>query len=171
MKAIGYTSVGPIDRDDALIDFDMDKPKPTGRDILVQVQAISVNPVDYKIRIRRPPEGDQPGVLGWDAVGQVVEVGADATLFKAGDIVWYAGAVNRPGTNAEFHLVDERIVGHKPKKATTAEAAALPLTALTAWELMFTRSLFSTADMGRQGEILNDVHALFVFDSGHGSPG
>ncbi|MCB9968967.1 MAG: zinc-binding alcohol dehydrogenase family protein [Geminicoccaceae bacterium] len=139
MKAIGYRATGPIDRDDALIDFEMAKPSPRGRDLLVRVQAISVNPVDYKIRIRRAPEGDQPAVLGWDAVGEVAGTGDEATLFEPGDMVWYAGAIDRPGTNAEFHLVDERIVGRKPESASAAEAAALPLTTLTAYEMLLDR--------------------------------
>lgn len=139
MKAVGYKTPGPIDRDDALIDLELDRPKPSGRDLLVQVQAVSVNPVDYKIRQNRPAEPDVPAILGWDAVGEVVEVGDAVTGFKPGDAVWYAGAINRQGTNAEFHLVDERIVGSKPKNAAIAEAAALPLTALTAWEMLFDR--------------------------------
>lgn len=139
MKAVGYTQTGPIDRDDALIDFEMERPRPAGRDLLVRVQAISVNPVDFKIRLRRPPEGAAPAVLGWDAVGEVVAVGEAATAYKPGDLVWYAGAIDRPGANAEYHLVDERIVGAKPKTASSAEAAALPLTALTAYEMLFDR--------------------------------
>jgi NADPH2:quinone reductase len=139
MKAVGYRLPGPIDRDDALIDFDAQRPSPTGRDLLVQVQAISVNPVDFKIRRKRPPGGEGPEVLGWDAVGAVVEVGDGVTAFEPGDEVWYAGALKRPGANAELHLVDERIVGRKPKTASAAEAAALPLTALTAYEMLFDR--------------------------------
>lgn len=139
MKAVGYTSTGPIDREDALIDFEMERPTPTGHDLLVRVQAISVNPVDYKIRVRRQPEAGVPGILGWDAVGEVVETGDKASAFKRGDRVWYAGALDRPGTNAEFHLVDERIVGRKPESASPTEAAALPLTALTAHEMVFDR--------------------------------
>ncbi len=139
MKAVGYRAIGPIDRDDALIDFEMEMPSPKGRDLLVRVEAISVNPVDTKIRMRRAPEGDQPDVLGWDAAGQVVAIGDKVAAFKPGDQVWYAGAINRPGTNAEFHLVDERIVGRKPISTSYAEAAALPLTTLTAYEMLFDR--------------------------------
>ena len=139
MKAVGYLTPGPIDRDDALIDVELDRPSPSGHDILVQVQAISVNPVDYKIRQNRPADGDAPAILGWDAVGEVVEIGDAVTGFKVGDAVWYAGAIDRQGTNAEFHLVDERIAGSKPTSASNAEAAALPLTALTAWEMLFDR--------------------------------
>lgn len=139
MKAVGYRTPGPLDRDDALIDFEMETPVPTGHDLLVRVQAVSVNPVDYKIRMSRPAESDTPAVLGWDAVGEVVAVGDRASAFKPGDRVWYAGAINRPGTNAEFHLVDERIVGRKPTSVSAAEAAALPLTSLTAYEMLFDR--------------------------------
>jgi NADPH:quinone reductase len=139
MKAVGYRTPGPLDREDALIDFEIDRPTATGRDLLVRVRAVSVNPVDYKIRMNRPPEGDAPAILGWDAVGEVVETGDKATMFKPGDNVWYAGAIDRSGTNAEYHLVDERIVGNKPESATNAEAAALPLTTLTAYEMLFDR--------------------------------
>lgn len=139
MKAIGYTTPGSIDRDDALIDLDIAKPTATGHDILVKVAAVSVNPVDTKVRSSRAAEGDTPVILGWDAVGEVVETGEQVTRFKIGDRVWYAGAINRPGTNSEYHLVDARIVGHAPKSIDTAAAAALPLTTLTAQEMIFDR--------------------------------
>jgi NADPH2:quinone reductase len=139
MKAIGYTTPGPLDRADALVNIELPKPVPTGRDILVQVKAVSVNPVDYKIRRGVGPEGSEFKVLGWDAAGVVAAVGPDARLFKPGDAVYYAGDLSRSGSNAEFQLVDERIVGHKPQSLDWAEAAALPLTALTAWEALFDR--------------------------------
>ena len=139
MKAIGYIKSHPIDHADALVDLTLEKPTATGRDILVAVQAVSVNPVDTKIRQRRANEDGTPSILGWDACGEVVEIGADVTMFKTGDTVYYAGAINRTGTNAEFHLVDERIVGHAPKSASASEAAALPLTSLTAYEMLFDR--------------------------------
>lgn len=139
MKAIGYIKSHPIDHADALVDLTLEKPTATGRDILVAVQAVSVNPVDTKIRQRRANEDGTPSILGWDACGEVVETGADVTMFKTGDTVYYAGAINRTGTNAEFHLVDERIVGHAPKSASASEAAALPLTSLTAYEMLFDR--------------------------------
>ncbi len=139
MKAVGYRVPGPIDRDDALIDLDLPRPQPTGRDLLVEIKAISVNPVDHKVRTRAAPDGGDCKVLGWDAAGVVAAVGSDASLFKPGDAVFYAGSIARPGTNAEFHLVDERIVGAKPESLDWAEAAALPLTALTAWEVLFDR--------------------------------
>ncbi len=139
MKAVGYKNTGPIDREDALQDITLDKPTANGRDLLVKISAVSVNPVDTKVRQRQEPEADGWGVLGYDAVGVVESIGADVKNFKAGDAVYYAGAINRPGTNSEFHLVDERLVGHKPKSLTDAEAASLPLTAITAWEMLFDR--------------------------------
>jgi NADPH2:quinone reductase len=139
MKAVGYTAQGGLDRADALIDFEMGRPVAKGRDLLVQVKAISVNPVDFKILKRRAPAGDGPAVLGWDAVGEVVEIGDLVTQFKIGDAVWYAGAIDRPGANMEFHLVDERIVGKKPRSVSDAQAAALPLTTITAYEMLFDR--------------------------------
>jgi NADPH2:quinone reductase len=139
MKAVGYTVQGGLDRADALIDFEMGRPVAKGRDLLVQVKAISVNPVDFKILKRRAPAGDGPAVLGWDAVGEVVEIGDLVTQFKIGDAVWYAGAIDRPGANMEFHLVDERIVGKKPRSVSDAQAAALPLTTITAYEMLFDR--------------------------------
>lgn len=139
MRAVGYREAGSLQRDDSLVDIEIDKPTPTGRDLLVRVQAVSVNPVDVKIRKNRSPEGKDLGILGWDAVGEVVATGGDTSLFKVGDAVWYAGAIDRPGTNAEYHLVDERIVGTKPSSVDPASAAALPLTALTAYEMLFDR--------------------------------
>ena len=140
MKAIGYKMPSPITATDSLVDIELPKPEPKGRDILVEVKAISVNPVDYKIRRSTPPSvGVEWKVVGWDAAGVVAAVGPDVTGFKAGDEVWYAGSIARPGANAEFHLVDERIVGKKPSKLGWADAAALPLTSLTAWEAFFDR--------------------------------
>ncbi|MGI9595243.1 MAG: zinc-binding alcohol dehydrogenase family protein [Acidimicrobiales bacterium] len=154
MKAVGYTAPGPLDRPDALLDLELDRPSPSGHDLLVQVQAVSVNPVDYKVRQNRPPEGDGPKILGWDAVGEVVEIGDAVAGFTPGDAVWYAGVINRPGTNAEFHLVDERIVGRRPRQASNAEAAALPLTALTAWEMLFDRLRVSDPVLGAAPAVL-----------------
>lgn len=139
MKAVAYRQPGAIDRDDALIDIELPRPLPQGRDLLVEVQAVSVNPVDTKVRKSTAPEAGAARVLGFDAVGIVREVGPDASLFKVGDAVWYAGAIDRPGSNSEFQLVDERIVGSKPASLSAADAAALPLTAITAWELLFDR--------------------------------
>ncbi|MBW9091731.1 zinc-binding alcohol dehydrogenase family protein [Rhizobium wenxiniae] len=139
MKAIGYEAPGAIERQDALQDIQLPRPVPANRDILVEVKAISVNPVDTKVRKGASPEAGQWKVLGWDAVGTVVETGPAAKDFKIGDEVFYAGSLIRPGANSQFHLVDERIVGFKPKSVSAAQAAALPLTAITAWEMLFDR--------------------------------
>jgi zinc-binding alcohol dehydrogenase family protein len=139
MKAVGYQKSLPIDAADALVDFEAAKQEPKGRDIRVAVKAISANPVDYKVRKRAAPPAGQTKILGYDASGVVDAVGPDASLFKPGDEVFYAGSILRQGTNSEFHLVDERIVGKKPKTLSFAQAAALPLTSITAWELLFDR--------------------------------
>jgi zinc-binding alcohol dehydrogenase family protein len=143
MKAVGYQQSQPITHPDALLDITLPEPVATGRDLLVEVKAISVNPVDTKVRgsssRSTPVEGQDYKVLGWDSSGIVKAVGPEVTLFQPGDRVWYAGSIARPGTNAELHLVDERIVGHAPKSLDFAQAAALPLTAITAWEMLFDR--------------------------------
>lgn len=138
MKAVAYQKAGPITSPEALVDIELDTPVAKGHDLLVRVQAISVNPVDTKIRKNVSAESGWK-VLGWDAVGVVEAIGDKVTQFKVGDIVWYAGALNRQGSNSELQLVDERIVGHKPKTLEATEAAALPLTAITAWEMLFDR--------------------------------
>lgn len=132
MIAIGYTD-GPLFR------FETDKPAPGPRDLLVQVKAIAVNPVDTKIRGRVKPSADSPKVLGWDAVGMVIATGSQVSLFKPGDRVWYAGDVTRSGCNAEYQCVDERIAAIAPESLSDAEAAAMPLTGITAWEMLFDR--------------------------------
>ncbi len=140
MKAVGYQKPQPIDQPEALLDITLPEPVATGRDLLVEVKAVSVNPVDTKVRKSPlPAEGQSHKVLGWDASGVVKAVGPDVTLFKPGDRVWYAGSIARTGTNSELHLVDERIVGHMPTSLDFAQAAALPLTAITAWEMLFDR--------------------------------
>lgn len=139
MKAVAYQKAGPITSPEALVDIELDAPIAEGHDLLVRVQAVSVNPVDTKIRKNVSPENNQWKTLGWDAVGVVEAIGDKVTQFKIGDIVWYAGALNRQGSNSELQLVDERIVGHKPKTLEATEAAALPLTAITAWEMLFDR--------------------------------
>src|SRR6201993_2489201 len=139
MKAVGYRKSLPIEDKDALIDFETAKPEPKGRDIRAAVKAISANPVDYKVRKRAAPPAGEYKILGFDAAGVVDAVGPDVSLFKPGDEVFYAGSILRQGTNSEFHLVDERIVGQKPKSLSFAQAAALPLTSITAWELLFDR--------------------------------
>jgi zinc-binding alcohol dehydrogenase family protein len=137
MKAIGYIKNLPITNSDSLIDIELPKPVALGRDILVNVQAIAVNPVDCKIRNNVPVQDDSYKVIGWDAVGEVVSIGEAVSQFSVGDKVYYAGDLTRQGCNAEYQLVDERIVGHKPQSLTDSEAAALPLTSITAWELLF----------------------------------
>lgn len=138
MKAVAYTEHGlPISDPRALQDITLPIPQPGPRDLRVAVRAISVNPVDTKVR--NGVAVTEPRVLGWDAVGIVDAVGDEVTLFQPGDAVFYAGAIGRPGSNAEYQLVDERIVGHKPASLDDAAAAALPLTAITAWELLFDR--------------------------------
>ncbi|PMN64280.1 zinc-binding alcohol dehydrogenase family protein [Enterovibrio norvegicus] len=137
MKAIGYTQSLPITDAASLVDIELPQPIATGHDILVKIKAIAVNPVDYKIRQNVAAEEGQHKVIGWDAVGEVIATGEAATLFAPGDTVFYAGDLTRQGSNAEFQLVDERIVGRKPKSLSDAEAAALPLTSITAWELLF----------------------------------
>jgi NADPH2:quinone reductase len=139
MKAVGYRKSLPIDDVESLIDFEATKPEPKGRDIRVAVKAISVNPVDTKVRKRTAPPAGETKILGYDAAGVVDATGPDVTLFKPGDEVYYAGSIQRQGTNAEYHPVDERIVGRKPKSLSFAQAAALPLTSITAWELLFDR--------------------------------
>ncbi|MFV1449737.1 zinc-binding alcohol dehydrogenase family protein [Maribacter sp. HS] len=146
MKAIGYKKNLPATDVNSLQDIEIDMPKATGKDILVEVKAISVNPVDYKIRANRPASDGEWSVIGWDATGVVKEVGEDVTLFNVGDEVWYAGDLNRQGSNAEYQLVDERIVGKKPASLSFAEAAALPLTTLTAYEMLFHRLEVSKND-------------------------
>lgn len=139
MKAVAYTQSLPISDPLSLQDVQLCEPTPGPHDLLVEVRAIAVNPVDTKIRRNVAPEPGQPKVLGWDVAGVVRAVGSAVSLFKVGDEVFYAGALQRPGGNSERHLVDERLVGHKPRSLSFAEAAALPLTALTAWELLFDR--------------------------------
>ncbi|AVO44349.1 zinc-binding alcohol dehydrogenase family protein [Phreatobacter cathodiphilus] len=140
MRAIAYRQPGPIDAPDALVAIDMPRPEPTRRDILVEVKAVSVNPVDTKLRAGSAPfAGRAERILGWDAAGIVAAVGPEVTRFMPGDAVAYAGSIARDGSNAEYHLVDERIVGRKPAKLSFAEAAALPLTSITAWETLFDR--------------------------------
>ncbi len=152
MKAIAYRQSLPITDANALLDIDLPAPQAQGRDLLVAVKAISVNPVDVKIRANAPPADGAAKVIGWDAAGVVQAVGPDVTMFKPGDEVWYAGDLTRPGTNSELHLVDERIVGHKPRTLDFAQAAALPLTAITAWELLFERLQVSrNGDNGDKG--------------------
>jgi zinc-binding alcohol dehydrogenase family protein len=139
MKAVALTHYLPVDNPNAFLDVDLPKPTAKGRDLLVAVKAVSVNPVDTKVRAPKDQVETTPRVLGWDASGIVEAVGPEGTLFKPGDEVYYAGDITRSGSNAEFQLVDERIVGFKPKSLGFAEAAALPLTTITAYEAFFDR--------------------------------
>ena len=139
MKAVGYQKTLPIEDPASLQDVELREPVASGHDLLVEVKAISVNPVDVKIRAGRTPPAGEWGVLGWDAAGIVRAVGPQVSLFRPGDRVWYAGDITRAGSNAELQAVDERIVGHLPCTLDFAQAAALPLTAITAWEMLFDR--------------------------------
>lgn len=151
MKAIVYSQNLPATDPQSLYDAELPTPTPGDKDLLVAVKAVSVNPVDTKIRRNADTQGQQR-VLGWDAAGVVVAVGSAVTAFKAGDEVWYAGAIDKPGSNSEFQLVDQRIVSHKPKSLSFTEAAALPLTAITAWELLFDR--FELNEQNTKGKSL-----------------
>ncbi|MCI2965117.1 zinc-binding alcohol dehydrogenase family protein [Shewanella sp. N2AIL] len=139
MKAIGYQTAGAITAPNALENITLAEPTATGFDLLVEIKAISVNPVDTKIRASSSASAGEYKIIGWDAVGVVKAVGEKVSLFNVGDEVWYAGDISRSGSYAEYQLVDERIVGHKPKSLTYTQAAALPLTGITAWEILFDR--------------------------------
>jgi NADPH:quinone reductase-like Zn-dependent oxidoreductase len=137
MKAIGFTKYLPIDNPQSLFDFNTAIPTPKAHDLLVKVNAISVNPVDVGVRKSGHSERKTPKVIGWDAVGKVIKLGNKASLFKVGDKVFYAGSFKRPGSDSEYQVVDERIVGHAPHKIEDYKSAAMPLTSLTAWEALF----------------------------------
>jgi zinc-binding alcohol dehydrogenase family protein len=154
MKAIGYQNNLAIDQADALVDITLPDPVAAGHDLLVEVRAVSVNPVDTKIRKSAQPEAGEWKVLGWDATGIVKAVGPDVTLFQPGDRVWYAGSIARAGSNSELQLVDERIVGHMPQSLDFGPAAALPLTGLTAWEMLFDRLEVPQDDKGEGKTLL-----------------
>lgn len=139
MKAVGFTHYLPVEDTNAFLDLEIDKPAPKGHDILVAVKAVAINPVDTKVRAPKDKVEDQARIIGYDASGVVEAVGSAVTLFKPGDEVYYAGDITCSGTNAEFHLVDERIVGRRPPSLSHAEAAALPLTTITAYEAFFDR--------------------------------
>ncbi len=158
MKAIGYYAAGPIERSDALVDLSIPDPVPRPRDLIVRVRAVSVNPVDTKLRAAVSPTEGTARILGFDAAGVVEKIGREVTLFRVGDEVFYAGDITRPGTNAELHAVDERLVGHKPHTINWAAAAALPLTSITAWEALFDR-----LDIRRA---VPDAHAVLIVGGG-----
>lgn len=170
IKAIGYKDNLDIDNEQALQNITLDKPTASGHNILVEVKAISVNPVDYKIRQSRPAPDGEYAVIGWDAAGIVTAVGDEVSLFSVGDKVYYAGDLTRSGSNAEYQLVDERIVGHMPSSLSFAEAAALPLTTITAWEMLFDRLQVpvsdSLADEHSRNEKTDDISVLVVGAAG-----
>jgi NADPH2:quinone reductase len=139
MKAVGLFKYLPIGESESLVDLDLPKPRASGHDLLVRVEAVSVNPVDTKVRAPGKPDRTAPHVLGWDAAGVVESVGTGVALFKPGEAVYYAGDIMRPGSNSQYHLVDERLVGRKPRSLTFEEAAAIPLVAITAYEALFDR--------------------------------
>ena len=154
MRAVAYKTPQPIAAETSLVDVELPVPEATGHDLLVEIKAVSVNPVDVKIRANVAPPSGELKVIGWDAAGIVKAVGPDVTLFQPGDEVFYAGSITRPGSNAEFHLVDERIVGRKPKTLDFAAAAALPLTSITAYEALFDRLKVQDAVPGAARSLL-----------------
>jgi NADPH:quinone reductase len=163
MKAIGLLKYLPIENQESLLDIELERPAPKGKDLLVRVNAISINPVDVKVRSPKDKVEDEPKILGWDASGVVVEVGEECKLFKPGDEVYYAGSITRPGTYCEYHLVDERIVGCKPKTLTHAESSALPLTSITAWEALFERLEINT-----NNKEVNKLNNILIIGGGGG---
>ncbi|MGC2209328.1 MAG: zinc-binding alcohol dehydrogenase family protein [Candidatus Korobacteraceae bacterium] len=178
MKAIGYVQSLPPTDPDSLFDFELATPTPGPRDLLVAVHAVSVNPIDTKVRMRAQGTPEQPKILGFDCAGVVQFTGPDATFFKPGDEVFYAGSILRPGTNSELHVVDERLVGPKPRSLSFAQAAALPLTSVTAWELLFDRlrlasaaggpSVGPSAPLGREEKTPQSSASLLVIGASGG---
>ena len=160
MKAIAVTQHLATDNPNCFTEVEIDKPQAKGKDLLVRVKAVGVNPVDYKVRAS-VKEIDTPKILGWDAAGIVEEVGEDTSLFEVGDEVYYAGSIIRPGSNSEYQLVDERIVGRKPNNLSFEEAAALPLTTITAWEALFER-------LGIEPNKTSDRHTLLIINGAGG---
>jgi NADPH:quinone reductase len=155
MKAVGFAKPLPVTDPECLLDVELPEPEARGHDLLVEVRSVSVNPADAKLRATgKPLPGETYRILGYDATGVVKAVGDDVTLFQPGDEVWYAGSITRQGTNSEFHLVDERIVGKKPKSLSFSHAAALPLTSITAWELLFDRLGVSLGKPTHAGSLL-----------------
>ncbi|ALC83776.1 MULTISPECIES: zinc-binding alcohol dehydrogenase family protein [Bacillus] len=155
MKAVGLYQYLPIENEESLLDVEVPKPKATGKDLLVKINAISVNPVDTKVRAPKDAIEKEPKILGWDASGVVEEVGEDCELFQPGDTVFYAGDITRQGSYSEYQLIDERIVGKKPSNLSFAEAAAMPLTTITAWEGIYERLGITEKDKGKTILIIN----------------
>jgi zinc-binding alcohol dehydrogenase family protein len=152
MKAIGFYQYLPVEDPQSLVEVEVPTPEPGGRDLLVRVKAVSVNPVDVKVRSRLETVETEPRIIGWDAAGVVERIGSDVSLFKAGDEVYYAGDITRPGCNSQYHLVDERIVGRKPTSLSFEQAAAMPLTTITAWEAIFDRLGVERSAPAKQGQ-------------------
>ncbi|EHH67376.1 zinc-binding alcohol dehydrogenase family protein [Gluconobacter morbifer] len=153
MKAFGHTRATRLGEPDTLIELDIPTPEAGPRDVVVEISAVSVNPVDTKLRAIDPP-GDEPRILGYDAVGKVVAAGGQVRGFRAGDRVFYSGSAQRPGSNARFQAVDERLIARAPRNLNDEEAAALPLTALTAWELLFDRLGVRVGEMNSPDALL-----------------
>ncbi|TQV72599.1 zinc-binding alcohol dehydrogenase family protein [Exilibacterium tricleocarpae] len=151
MKAVGYKESLPITDANTLVDFELPQPVVGGYDMLVRIDAIAVNPVDYKVRQTMPPAGGAYRILGWDASGEVVAAGNQVSQFQPGDKVFYAGDITLPGSNAEYQRVDARLAGHRPRSLSAAEAAALPLAAITAWEILFDHLKLSRVNGNRDG--------------------
>ncbi len=154
MKAVGAFQSLPVTHERALVDVEVEVPEPVGRELLVEVKAISVNPIDTKMRMRIQGEQKEPVILGWDVAGVVHSVEPDCRWFQPGDEVYYAGTNQKPGANSEWHVVDERLVGHKPTGLTFAEAAAMPLTGVTAWEALFDRMRIPFDPSRNQGKTI-----------------
>lgn len=155
MKAVGFSKPLPISDPASLLDLELPEPIARGRDLVVKIKAVSVNPADTQLRVSGAPlPGETYRILGFDGAGTVRAVGEEVTLFKPGDEVWYAGSFVRQGTNAELHLVDERIVSLKPKTLSFSQAAALPLTSITAWELLFDRLTVKIGEPANAGSLL-----------------
>jgi zinc-binding alcohol dehydrogenase family protein len=152
IRAVGFQEALPISDPQSLFDFEMEKPQAKEHDLLVKIQAVSVNPIDTAVRRNTKGQLAQPKILGWDAIGLVEAVGEKVSLFKPGDQVFYAGDFNRNGSNAQYQLIDERLVGHAPKRLTLAQAAAMPLTSLTAWEALFEKLQLSFDDKQKNAD-------------------
>jgi zinc-binding alcohol dehydrogenase family protein len=161
MKAVGFTHYLPVEDTNSYLDLNIEKPTAKGHDILVAVHAVAINPVDTKVRAPKDKVEDRPRIIGYDASGVVEAVGSEVTLFRPGDNVFYAGDITRSGTNAEFHLVDERIAGHKPTSLNHAESAALPLTTITAYEAFFDR-------LGIDRDGANSGETILIIGAGGG---
>jgi zinc-binding alcohol dehydrogenase family protein len=152
MKAIGFFQFLSVENPESLVDVEIPDPEPDARDLLVRVKAVSVNPVDVKVRSRLTTVEKEPKIIGWDVAGVVEGIGSEVSLFKVGDEVYYAGDITRPGCNSQYHLVDERIVGRKPASLTFEQAAAMPLTTITSWEALFDRLGVEKGSPAKQSE-------------------